>query len=125
MWPASQPWCWPCRFSAWWGRRWWVRRWSRLWPGPQPRPGDRWGSRLCRAHLSGNNQLEDLRGALADLHQPGIPPVPLHHAVPGVAQPTVDLDGRVGGPGGRLGGEELGHGRLLAEGAPLVLEPGG
>src|SRR5882672_664799 len=75
--------------------------------------------RLAAEKMSGDDELLDLRGSLVELGDLGVPEVPLHRVFRDEAVDAVDLDGVRGHAHGHLGGEELGHGRLGAEGQTL------
>src|SRR6266849_2885077 len=80
--------------------------------------------RLTVEKVSGDDELLDLGRPLVELGDLGVPEVPLHRVFRDEAVAAVDLDGVRGHAHGHLGGEELGHGRLGAEGQTLVLEEG-
>src|SRR5919107_1788996 len=94
-------------------------------------------SRLLRHHLlsgslgalveegAGDDLTVYLAGPLPYLVDLDLPPVAGHSARLHKALAAPNLDGRISGPLGHLGGEHLGHARLPPEGPPLILQPRG
>ena len=77
--------------------------------GPAPR------QQTGRPRLAADDQALDLAGALADLEDLGVAVVAGDRRLVHEPVAAEDLGGLAGGGDGRLGGVELGHGRLLLE----------
>src|SRR5918998_4498483 len=94
-------------------------------------------SQLLRHHLlfrllgalveegAGDDLAVYLAGPLPYLVDLDLPPVAGHRVRLHKALAAPNLDGRIRGPLGSLGGEHLGHARLPPEGPPLILQPRG
>ena len=67
----------------------------------------------------------DFTGAVPDALHPGIAPKALNRQLAHQAHAAENLQGLVGDAGQRLGGEQLGHGRVRIGHAALVALPGG
>src|SRR5262245_38749450 len=75
--------------------------------------------------MPANHDAQNLRGTLADRQQPLVAIDSLDRELLAVAIATEDLDRVAANFFADLGGEELGHRRLLAKGPRLIFEPSG